>query len=203
MIKPPLSAPRRCLVPVCLSDGPDAFAGLGAALYEQAAAFYADSARRVLQAHAERPAPLLEANTRTAFKASTPSSFYVFPALGPDLDRSLLAVAAVGLGGRLKETAEVSVASMQSGRSSQPVYPLHPVSLSIASPPSCGRPYNRRRRWRSSARTGSRPRACTQPPTRSCSGWRPMARRRCSATSRSPPALSSSTSRRASLSCCS
>jgi len=187
-------------VPVCLSDGPDAFAGLGAALYEQAAAFYAENARRVLQAHAERRAPSQEANTRTAFKASAPWSIVVFPASGPDLVRSPL-VAAVGLHGRLKETVEMSAASMQSGRSSQPVYPLHPVSLPIASPPSsCGRAYNRRRRWRSFARTGSPRRACMRPPTRSCSGWRPTTRRRCSATSRWPPALSSSTSRRASLS---
>ncbi len=59
---------RRCLVPVVLSDGAGAFHALGAVLYEQAAGFYADDARRVLQAHAERRQPPPEANARTAFK---------------------------------------------------------------------------------------------------------------------------------------
>ena len=51
-----------------LSEGADGFAALGAALYEQAAGFYADDARRVLQAHAERKQPPPEANARTAIK---------------------------------------------------------------------------------------------------------------------------------------
>ena len=59
---------RRCLVPVVLSDGAAAFRPLGEALYEAAADFYADDARRVLQAHSERRAPPPEANARTAFK---------------------------------------------------------------------------------------------------------------------------------------
>jgi hypothetical protein len=53
---------------VPLSEGAGGFAALGAALYEQAAGFYADDARRVLQAHAERKQPPSEANARTAFK---------------------------------------------------------------------------------------------------------------------------------------
>jgi hypothetical protein len=55
---------------VPLSEGAAAFSALGVALYEQAAAFYADDARRVLQAHAERKHPAPEANARTAFKVS-------------------------------------------------------------------------------------------------------------------------------------
>ena len=51
-----------------LSEGAGGFAALGAALYEQAAGFYADDARRVLQAHAERKQPPPESNARTAFK---------------------------------------------------------------------------------------------------------------------------------------
>lgn len=55
-----------------LSEGAAAFAALGAALYEQAAGFYADDARRVLQAHAERKQPPPESNARTAFKVLKP-----------------------------------------------------------------------------------------------------------------------------------
>lgn len=59
----------RFIVTVPLSEGATAFSALGAALYEQAAAFYADDARRVLQVHAEWRQPPPEANARTAFKA--------------------------------------------------------------------------------------------------------------------------------------
>ena len=55
-----------------LSEGAGGFAALGAALYEQAAGFYADDARRVLQAHAERKQPPPESNARTAFKVMLP-----------------------------------------------------------------------------------------------------------------------------------
>lgn len=56
---------------VVLSEGASAWRALGSIVYEQAASFYAEDARRVLQAHADRRTPPPEANARTAFKVMT------------------------------------------------------------------------------------------------------------------------------------
>lgn len=55
---------------VVLSEGGAAWRALGSVVYEQAASFYAEDARRVLQAHADRRTPPPEANARTAFKVT-------------------------------------------------------------------------------------------------------------------------------------
>lgn len=160
---------------VPLSEGAAAFSSLGAALYEQAAAFYADDARRVLQSHAERRQPPPEANARTAFKvpeiqserwndvgspatrfecgnSSTTTS--MFDALQcHSMQAAALAKFWVDSAKAARMLANSTTLSCCSAEQ----------SLAELERSACRRPL-----WPNSALTGQQPRACMAPPTRSC-----------------------------------